>query len=210
MSASESPLLRAGLAELGIDPSYAPRLEDYLWLLESKNVEYGLVGATGDTLVIKHLLDSLAPLSIVDRLAPATLADLGTGAGLPGIPLAICRPGISVALVERMGKRCRFLRDAVSQLALDNCQVIEAQVEELKASYDLLTFRAFRPFEKKLFKHVFSKLKPGGSILAYKGKKEKVLQELPEIAHLYASVDIEPIKVPFLDYDRCAVILRGK
>ena len=247
-------LLARGLAALGLpqEGRLLDGLVRYGEEIELWNPAYGLVGAGGDELVVKHLLDSLAPLSIIrgllDRIASARggagnssnagdafpvaapagpsfgaawaaaasvgdpaaprLADLGTGAGLPGIPLALALPDIEVSLVERMGKRVRFLENEKAALSLANVSIQEREVERAEGRFDLLTFRAFRPFERKLFKKVFALCKPDGFVIAYKGRREKAEAELPEIAGLYSSAEILPVTVPFLTDERCAVILR--
>ena len=141
-------------------------------------------------------------------LSSLSLADLGTGAGLPGIPLALALPEVQVSLVDRMTRRIRFLEAMRDTLPLPNVEIVEEQVERAKGRYDLLTFRAFRPFERKLFKRVFALCAPDGFVVAYKGRADKAEGELPEIAGLYASAEILPVKVPFLDDERCLVVLR--
>jgi 16S rRNA (guanine527-N7)-methyltransferase len=228
-------LLSTGLKALEIESSteFETRLERYIAAIEAWNPAYGLVGASGDELVIKHILDSLAPLGVINRLLAdlvlsdqkdlrpnrkdllssregqtPNLADLGTGAGLPGIPIALARPDIDVALVDRMTRRIRFLEAMQAELPLPNVTIIEEQVERAKGSYDLVTFRAFRPFERKLFKKVFGICDPGGHVVAYKGKADKAQAELEAIDGLYSEVEIIPIKVPFLDDERCLVVMR--
>jgi len=262
--AIDRTLLARGLAALGLPEE--GRLPDglarYGEEIELWNPAYGLVGAEGDELVVKHLLDSLAPLAIIrgllDRVAearglpdgggagasevrgaatvpapggatfgaawaaaadsgapagsagPATLrlADLGTGAGLPGIPLALAMPDVEVSLVERMGRRVRFLENERAVLGLANVQIQEREVERAEGRFDLLTFRAFRPFERKLFKRVFALCEPDGFVVAYKGRRDKAEAELPEIAGLFSSAEILPVAVPFLTDERCVVVLR--
>jgi len=216
-------LLTRGLAELALAlPADAiARLGRYVDAVESWNPAYGLVGASGDELVIKHILDSLAPLAIIDRVLAntvmsgagipekrPTLVDLGTGAGLPGIPLAIARPGFDVTLLDRMTRRIHFLEAMKLELPLDNVAIVEQQVEHARGSYDIVTFRAFRPFERKLFKRVFAACAVGGSVVAYKGKADKAQAELVELEGLYSSVEIIPVKVPFLDDERCVVVMK--
>lgn len=242
--AIDADLLGRGLSALGLPPAgkLAQRLSRYGEEIESWNPAYGLVGAEGDELVIKHLLDSLSALPTIESLlatvasgrspsrAPSLgeslsesrggslgatlapralrLADLGTGAGLPGIPLAIALPEVRVSLVERMGKRVRFLENEKYSLGLDNVEVVESEVERAEGPFELITFRAFRPFERRLFKRVFALCETDGYVVAYKGKSAKALAELPEIAGLYSSADIIPIRVPFLDEERCLVVMR--
>lgn len=230
--AIDSELLARGLEALGLPSSgpLAQGLARYGAEIEAWNPSHGLVGAEGEELVVKHLLDSLAPLALIrqkaeairasrapsadlaamaPRLAPApiTLADLGTGAGLPGIPLALALPDFQVSLVERMGKRLDFLAAQKGLLSLDNVDILEAQVEQARGSWDLLTFRAFRPFERKLFKKVFRLCASDGYVLAYKGRRDKAEAELAEIEGLYREVEIHSVKVPFLEDERCLVIL---
>lgn len=211
-------LLATGLGELGLPMTGAlvDALERYIDAIEAWNPVWGLVGASSDGLVIKHILDSLAPLSVLDRLAHQVaqadrrvrLVDLGTGAGLPGIPLAIARPAFDVTLLDRMTRRIRFLEAMQAELGLSNAAIVEEQVERAKGSYDIVTFRAFRPFERKLFKRVFSVCSPQGYVVAYKGKADKARAELAAIDGLFASADILPVAVPFLPDERCVVVMR--
>jgi 16S rRNA (guanine527-N7)-methyltransferase len=107
-----------------------------------------------------------------------------------------------------MTRRILFLEEMKRALPLPNAQIIEAQVEHAKGSWDLVTFRAFRPFERKLFKKVFAACAPGGLVAAYKGRREKAEAELSEIEGLYASVEILEVRVPGLEDERCLVVLR--
>ncbi len=218
-------LLKGGLSILGIDleSSRLDKIAAYTDAIEKWNPAYGLVGANGDELVIKHILDSLAPLRLIDdcareclktRLGPESttdgisLADLGTGAGLPGIPLAIAREEYSVSLIDRMTRRINFLRTMKAQLPLPNAEVIEDQVERTHGCYDLITFRAFKPFERKLFRRVFALCSRDGFVIAYKGRRDRVEAELPEIEGLYSEIAIHRVQVPYLDEERCVAILR--
>ena len=224
-----SALLADGLRALALpdDGPLAARLAAYLEAIEAWNPTHGLVGASGDELIVKHILDSLAPLTLLDGLmaeaatgraalgpgqiaaarARPSLADFGTGAGLPGIPLALARPEWDLSLVDRMTRRIHFLEEMKLKLPLPNAEILEAQVEQVKGSWDLVTFRAFRPFERKLFKKVFAACAPWGFVAAYKGRREKAEAELAEIEGLYSSAEIVDLAVPFLEEERCLVVL---
>jgi len=115
-------LLARGLAALDFDISSGilERLSRYVEEIEQWNALYGLVSANEEDIVIKHVLDSLAPWRILEDIFLDTerllgtdkkllIADIGTGAGLPGIPLAIAFPHRSFLLIEKMEKRVRFL-----------------------------------------------------------------------------------------------------
>ena len=222
-----SSLLERGLSALGFEDS-APIIEKllkYLAEIETWNPAYGLVNASGDELVVKHILDSLAPWKILSALlnefdersasGPASVSDLGTGAGLPGIPLSIVMPGRKFRLVERMGKRISFLESQRLILSLDNVEIVESEAERAPGPFDVVVFRAFRPFDElKLFKSVWKRLSPGGAFLAYKGKALNARMELaalaadPVLSGPAAHAEVEEVRVPFLDEERCAVVLR--
>ena len=115
LPASVAATLEQGLASMGLDAALAPPLLRYLALLHRWNGTYNLTAIRDpQEMVTRHLLDSLAMQPFV---ADGSLADLGTGPGLPGIPLAIACPGLQVTLVESNGKKARFMREAVRQLA---------------------------------------------------------------------------------------------
>ena len=220
MPAVDVDLLSRGLAALGLDPGEDrfDRLVRYIEEIELWNPAYGLVKASGDELIVKHILDSLAALPVLERLGLPRdrVADLGSGAGLPGIPLAIFLPDTSVTLVERMEKRVRFLENQKARLGLSNVEIAHAEAEKAPGPYDLVTFRAFRPFsERKLFLSVTKLVTPGGAIAAYKGRLETAREELAALSSdsvlgpWAARAEILPLAVPFLEEERCLVILRG-
>ena len=96
-------MLKQGLEELGFSAELIervlPKLNSYINELELFNSAYDLVGAdTHQDIVVRHILDSLAPYSHLQNLISQAkqnsteqieIADVGTGGGLPGIPLAI-------------------------------------------------------------------------------------------------------------------------
>jgi 16S rRNA (guanine527-N7)-methyltransferase len=204
-------ILENGLARMGLAPDSEKvvLLERYIKELELWNPRYGLVNAEGDDLVIRHILDSLAGVKTMQGLAPAVVADIGSGAGLPGIPLAIMLPHIRFHLVERSGKRTGFLRNIILTLGLTNVSVIEETMEKLTDRYEVVTFRAFSPFQNDLMKYLKKILcEDKGTVLAYKGRRELIDKEL-------ASLEEDPIRetsivnvdVPFLDEERHLVIM---
>jgi 16S rRNA (guanine527-N7)-methyltransferase len=218
--------LRAGLLKLrAADPDIdrlldraagkAPELlERYTEEIELFNPAYGLVKVRDRReLVVKHILDSLAPLGIIYRLlrpfpAPAAIADLGSGAGLPGIPLAICLREHRFTLIERMGRRAGFLADALAVLNLQNAAVEAGEMEKAEPGrFAGAVFRALRPLDPALLKVLFRLLVPGGFLAAYKGRRTAVEAEL---GALNTGGEVIPCPVPFLDEERhLAVIRRG-
>lgn len=207
-------ILASGLAQLGV---VLPGLEERLWayfeLVQSENARFGLVKFSGpQEFVAKHLLDSLAPAGLLGGLigesATASWVDLGSGAGLPGIPLALLFPGVTLTLAERKGKRALFLELAKSKLGLNNVRLWPRPFEELKERFSVVTFRAFSPLDPALIKLVKRVLLPGGRIVAYKGRRAVLDAEVAGISSLAAECSVFPLKVPFLEEERHAVVLR--
>jgi 16S rRNA (guanine527-N7)-methyltransferase len=218
-------ILEAGLRRLGEDPGVDLLLKGrfeaildlcgrYLAEIELFNPAYGLVGAkTREELVIRHILDSLAPLGIFRRLlsgvpeAPIRAADVGSGAGLPGIPLAICLGDYHFTLIERMGRRAGFLRNTVAVLGLGNVTVEETEMEKAAPGrFHLAVSRAFRPLEAAVLKGLFRLVRSGGVIAAYKGRRDKAAEELARLGGEQGA-EILPLTVPFLDEERCLALL---
>jgi 16S rRNA (guanine527-N7)-methyltransferase len=192
-------------------------LDRYIKEIELFNSAYGLVG-TSDTneLIIKHILDSLAPLEIINKLIKDTnaentpqIADAGSGAGLPGIPLAITLPQCDFTLIERMGRRAGFLFNTKAVLSLSNINVEECELEKAgNGRFNLVTFRAFKPLEPKLLKTLFKVCAPGGIIVAYKGRREKIEAEIAPLKKNCENWKILPYTTPFLEEERHILVIR--
>jgi 16S rRNA (guanine527-N7)-methyltransferase len=194
-----SPDLEAGLVALDLSPALAPRLLDYLALLDRWNHTYNLT-AIRDVreMLTKHLLDSLAMARFVED---EKLADLGTGPGLPGIPLAIAKPELRVALVESNGKKARFLREAVRMLQLGNARVLESRAESVDepGNFQLLTARALDRLAGIIAVggHL---LAPGGRLLAMKGVRPD--DEIAELPAGWVLSAVHTLRVPGLSAER--------
>jgi 16S rRNA (guanine527-N7)-methyltransferase len=215
-------ILRGGNNE--IDRIIAPRSDEFIFHLnryikeiELFNSAYGLVG-TNDTneLIIKHILDSLAPLGIIIKLLKDTgagktaqIADAGSGAGLPGIPLAIVLPQCRFTLIERMGRRAGFLLNTKAVLSLSNINVEEGELEKAaNGCFDLVTFRAFKPLEQKLLKTLLKKCAHGGIIAAYKGRREKIEAEMASLQKTCVNWEAIPYTTPFLEEERHLLVIK--
>ncbi len=204
-------LLEEGLSALGIPPApeAADKLLRYLAEIELGNEAYGLVNDSGDSLIVRHVLDSLAGLSAIQALSPGSLADAGSGAGLPGIPLSVYMPATRFSLIERSGKRCRFLENQKALLKLSNLEVRESEIGRAKGPFDVIAFRAFRPLEKPIIDELIALMAPEGVLAAYKGKRAKIDEELAGIALYGLKAEIRELRVPFLEgEERHLVLLR--
>ncbi len=211
------------LLEAGLDllewPGEREALRAYLNELEIWNERLGLVSVNGpDDLVVRHVLDSLAPWKVLAELglagwagsAPGSLADLGSGAGFPGIPLALTFPHAVTTLVERMERRAGFLESTLLVLHRTDITVQQRTFEEVKDRFDVVTFRAFAPLDLKVVKKMKRLLNPGGVIAAYKGRREVIDGELGALGDSAAGVRVIPVTVPFLDEERHLVVLQAK
>lgn len=162
-------------------------------------------------MLVKHLLDSLAMAPAMaglaaSRPAPFRLADVGTGPGLPGIPLALAIPGLHVTLVESVGKKARFMREAVRQLGLATATVAESRAEVAPGTgtHDCLTARAFGTLSEliRVGGHLLS---PTGRILAMKGQVPH--DEIAALPADWRVADLQPLAVPGLGAERHLVVL---
>ena len=91
--------------------------------------------------------------------------------------------GLRFELVERMEKRCSFLENCAAILGLKNVSVVNSEAERLpEAAYDLITFRAFRPLDKKMTKTLLRIVKPQGFLCAYKAKEISIKEEMDVIS----------------------------
>jgi 16S rRNA (guanine527-N7)-methyltransferase len=178
---SEPVLDAAGFQVLtGVSDSQLADLKRFQDMLAEWNAVMNLVGpATIATYWNRHVLDSWQLMPMAPEAK--TWADLGAGAGLPGIVLAILlkdTPGAKVHLVESMAKRCRFLSEVTTALALP-AQVHNARAEELDLKVEIVTARACAPMIKLLgFSEPY--LKRGAVGLFLKG--QDVAAELSEAA----------------------------
>lgn len=215
--------LHDGLVELGFEagefsgvkilplPLLELKMEAYIKELQEYNAKFDLINTDEhDEIAVKHILDSLSPLPLIcaqiagKDTANLELADIGSGAGLPGIPLSAALPQCKFTLIERMTKRCGFLKHCAEVLSLANVTVEENQAERLEQQrFDLCVFRAFRPLEKKMAKVLLRILKAGGVLCAYKAKKEKIQEEMESLPQ-HPEYTVLPVTVPFLTENTAA------
>ncbi|MCR4579030.1 MAG: 16S rRNA (guanine(527)-N(7))-methyltransferase RsmG [Treponema sp.] len=143
------------------------------------------------------------PVPPTGTVPPLLLADIGSGGGLPGIPLAAAflpDPNLHFELVERMEKRCAFLENCAAILGLKNVTVVNSEAERLEeASYDLISFRAFRPLDKKMTKTLLRIVKPEGYLCAYKAKLENITEEMAGIKEQVPEYRVEKLFVPGME-----------
>lgn len=215
--------LEEGLAKLNFSKNQieriAPLMENYAGEILLFNGAYNLVNASSrDEIFVRHILDGLSAAQEIFRIAEKisaesaqsqsanakkkesekiTIADIGSGGGLPGIPLAAAFPQFNFVLVERMSKRCAFLENVRALLGLENVRIENSELEKIPhESFEIATFRAFRPLEKKMLSNLLAVLKKGGALAAYKAKRKNIVEEI-RLANC-SSYNIIALDVPFL------------
>ena len=218
-----------GLKKCGIPESIAEalaaKMEAYIKEIILFNSAYNLTNTSDrDELVVRHILDSLVAWPKIAELCRGgltnkqslVLADIGSGGGLPGIPLAAAFSllpefnDVRFELVERMEKRCAFLENCAAILGLKNVTVVNSEAERLpQEAYNLITFRAFRPLDKKMTKTLLRIVKPQGYLCAYKAKLENIKEEMSAITGLVPDYEVQPLHVPGLeDSERNLVLIK--
>lgn len=185
------------------------RLEKFVALLLQWQQRQNLIGpSTIPTIWTRHVADSL---QLIDLAPDAKVwVDFGSGGGFPGIPIACAladKPGAHVHLIESVGKKANFLREAarvtgapatVHQIRSE--KFIQTSVE----SVDAVTARAFAPL-KTLCDQAFPLIAKGAIGLFPKG--QDVAGELTEAAKYW---NIQAERVPSkTSPEGCIVVVRG-
>ena len=224
-------LKKCGIPEAAAEP-LAKKMEAYIKEIILFNSAYNLTNTSDrDELVVRHIFDSLAAWPVISKLVvepestvvepveatdkSLTIADIGSGGGLPGIPLAAAFAlagidNVHFELVERMEKRCSFLENCAAILGLKNVKVVNSEAERIPDEvYDLITFRAFRPLDKKMTKTLLRIVRNGGCLCAYKAKAESIKEEMEGISTLVPEYEVAPLTVPGLeDSERNLVLIK--
>ena len=133
---------------------------------------------------------------------------MGSGAGLPGLPLALAWPGLRVTLVEPVGKKVAFLRQAIGTLDLrERVDVQACRVEQLPPSQplpDLLVSRAFASLADYVTA-IDRLVTPDTRVFAMKGQRPT--EEIASLPAGWQVLACDSIRVPGLDAKRHLVRL---
>ncbi len=126
--------------------------------------------------IIKHFVDSLTPISLLApeaRTGSLRVIDIGTGAGFPMLPLLILHPHWQVTLVDSVGKKLTFVRQALDSLGMQ-AEVVHGRAEDLawdpnrRERYDLGIARAVADLPV-LAELLLPFVAVGGQMIAMKG-----------------------------------------
>jgi len=148
-------------------------LNQYLNILVSWNARTNLISKNDvQHLVERHILESMAVVTVHDIALNAVVMDLGSGAGFPGIPLKILRPDLEIRLIDSKRMKYLFLKEIIRQLHLNKADAICERVESLDATFinyfDFVVCRAVTKLSE-LWGWSSKFLKTGGKLLAMKG-----------------------------------------
>jgi len=148
----------------------------YLELLKRWNQTIPLTSIEEDTeLVTRHFGESIFVGSLLP-IERGRLADVGSGAGFPGLPLKIAFPELEVTLIEPNLKKCAFLREVQTTLALNGVEVVRSRYEDFPAapdSFDFLCSRALGGY-KRLLQWSKAVLRPAGRIILWQGTEDSI------------------------------------
>lgn len=158
----------------GLDGAARAKLETVLALLAEEKASVSSV--VDERAWQVHVADSLTGLEVPDLRDAGRIADIGAGAGFPGLVLAVALPDAQVDLVESVGRKCEFMRQAIAAAEIPNATVLNTRSEELasgegREAYDAVTARAVGRLST-LAELASPLLKPNGVLVAWKGRRD--------------------------------------
>lgn len=174
-------LLRDSLKKNEMEVSEAQLLKiiQFLELLTQWNKVFNLTAIHGEKeMIYLHIIDSLV---IQPYLIGDEILDVGTGAGIPGIPLAIMMPDRHFTLMDKNGKKIRFLTQVLAELQLSNVKLVQDRVQDFEEieRFDSIVSRAFASLET-FVTLAAPLLQQNGVFFAMKGKyKAQEIEDLP-------------------------------
>jgi 16S rRNA (guanine527-N7)-methyltransferase len=174
-------------------------------LLNKWNKAYNLTSVRDPKqMLVKHIMDSIV---VSPYLIGQRFIDVGTGPGLPGLPLAILNPDKQFVLLDSLGKRLRFIRQALLELGLKNVTTVQSRVEEYQPEdkFDAVLSRAFASLHDMLYwcRHLPQEK---GYFLALKGQYPT--QEIAELDKQFEFIESISLQVPKLEGERCLVKIK--
>ena len=194
--------------ELDVSDKQRDLLVGYVTMLDKWNKAYNLTSVRDpQDMLVKHILDSII---VSTHLQGERFIDVGTGPGLPGIPLAIMCPDKQFFLLDSLGKRIRFIKQALHELKIENVTPIQSRVEEFQPEekFDAVLSRAFASMVDMVnWCHHLPK-QDTGLFLALKGLLPQ--DEIEQLPDWCCVTDVKALNVPELEGERHLVILSRK
>ena len=192
-------------AEIQLTDLQKDQLIQLVQLLNKWNKAYNLTSVRDpQEMLVKHILDSIV---VSPYLQGERFIDVGTGPGLPGLPLAIINPTKKFVLLDSLGKRISFIRNAVRELGLTNVEPVLSRVEEYQPEqkFDGVLSRAFASL-KDMTDWCHHLPKENGYFYALKGIYHE--DEVQELEKKFEVKDVITLNVPELVGERHLIVLR--
>lgn len=190
---------------LSITDQQKAQLVKLILLLNKWNKAYNLTSVRDPMeMLVKHILDSVV---VSPYLQGKHFIDVGTGPGLPGLPLAIVNPHKHFVLLDSLGKRISFIRNAIRELGLDNVEAVLSRVEEYhpEQPFDGVLSRAFASL-KDMTDWCQHLPKQDGYFYALKGLYHQ--EEVQELSEKFTIQQVIRLHVPELIGERHLVIVK--
>jgi len=185
--------------ELCLTSQQKSQLVRLVLLLNKWNKAYNLTSVRDpQEMLVKHILDSLV---VSPYLQGDRFIDVGTGPGLPGLPLAIINPNKKFVLLDSLGKRISFIRNAVRELRLTNVEPVLSRAEEYMPDhkFDGVLSRAFASL-KDMTDWCHHLLVDNGLFYALKGIYQQ--DEVMNMDDRFQVVEVIKLQVPELTGER--------
>lgn len=154
------------LAKYDIDSKISSYLDQVFLFNQKVNIVSRETSREG---LDKIAAECLAPLELGIDIK-GKIFDIGSGGGFPSIVLMLARPEIEGVLIERTGKKAKFLETIVNKFDLKgtvhNKDLGEIASHLDQNSYDFGLMKYVR-MEKKVLRPALQLLKPNGKYLYY-------------------------------------------
>ncbi|OBW95886.1 16S rRNA methyltransferase [Gallibacterium salpingitidis] len=193
-------------ANISLTDQQKAQLVKLVELLHKWNKAYNLTSVRDpQEMLVKHILDSLV---VSPFLKGERFIDVGTGPGLPGLPLAIINPTKKFYLLDSLGKRISFIRNAIRELGLTNVEPILSRVEDYQPEqkFDGVLSRAFASLQDMTdwCQHLPNE---NGIFYALKGQYQE--DEVKMLNDDFQIIDVIKLTVPELVGERHLICVKS-
>ncbi|MFU2080739.1 Ribosomal RNA small subunit methyltransferase G [uncultured Avibacterium sp.] len=189
---------------LSVSDQQKDQLVKLVALLDKWNKAYNLTSVRDpQEMLVKHIMDSLV---VSPYLQGDRFIDVGTGPGLPGLPLAIINPDKTFVLLDSLGKRISFIRNALRELGITNVIPVLSRVEDYQPEvlFDGVLSRAFASL-KDMTDWCQHLVDENGTFYALKGQYHQ--DEVEQLSADFVIKNVINLTVPELIGERNLVLL---
>ena len=143
--------------------------------MRSENEKFNLTAIKHtDEIIVKHYIDSLAPLIFNTLPQSSRIIDIGTGAGFPALPLLVAREDIKVDMLDATLKKTEYIKGTAALLRLGSRGTAYngraedfAHDKSFREMYDVAVSRAVSSL-RILCEICLPFVRTGGVLIAYK------------------------------------------